>query len=314
MVEQGVEHAADEQSVCKVVVLLFNGAGDRPLLRHLAVLGIVIPDVPLVERQTDMLVTADFKADLFADGGDLLNELAHLLAACKEIHDVALMVRIILMERQIVDVGIALAEDLLLPSAEGRHRAVGAAAGDGLNGRVEHLHELGRLAGDAAVFRGRLRADLPGAVHLVAEAPELDVIGGFAAVFAALVRPVGVHVAVAVFQQFHGVLRGAGAEVHGHHRLRADALAPLQEFIRADLIRLNGAPSHVRADGTLVLRTDAVAPVVAGQEVAARIADLRDMQRTDELFHVAAEAEGVGSRVARLIDAGIDSAAEMLDE
>ena len=38
------------------------------------------------------------------------------------------------------------------------------------------------------------------------------------------------------------------------------------------------------------------------------------MQRTDELFHVAAEAEGVGSRVARLIDAGIDSAAEMLDE
>ena len=155
VVEQGVEHAADEQSVCKVVVLLFNGAGDRPLLRHLAVLGIVIPDVPLVERQTDMLVTADLKADLFADGGDLLNELAHLLAACKEIHDVALMVRIILMERQIVDVGIALAEDLLFPGAERRHRAVGAAAGDGLNGRVEHLHELGRLAGDAAVFRGR---------------------------------------------------------------------------------------------------------------------------------------------------------------
>ena len=69
------------------------------------------------------------------------------------------------MERQIVDVGIALAEDLLFPGAERRHRAVGAAAGDGLNGRVEHLHELGRLAGDAAVFRGRLRADLPGAVH-----------------------------------------------------------------------------------------------------------------------------------------------------
>ena len=45
-------------------------------------------------------------------------------------------------------------------------------------------------------------------------------------VFPALAGPIGVNTAVAVFQKLYRVLRRAGAEVDGEHRLRADAFAP----------------------------------------------------------------------------------------
>ena len=42
--------------------------------------------------------------------------------------------------------------------------------------RVEDPHAAADLVGEAAVFVGGLVADLPGPVHLVAEAPDLDVV------------------------------------------------------------------------------------------------------------------------------------------
>ena len=66
--------------------------------------------------------------------------------------------------------------------------------------------------------------------------------------------------------------------------------------------------------GPLRLRADAVEPVVAGDEVAARIADDRHAEFLDLAHDVRAEALRVGQRRAGLVDAGVDRAAEMLEE
>ena len=293
VIEQGVEHAADDERVGKIIPLLLNRAGDRPLRRHHAVLRVVVPDVPLVKREADVLVAAGFEADFFTDVRDLPNKARHFHVSREEIHDVPLRVRIILVQREVVDVGIALAQNLFFPHAEGRHGAERAAADHKLNIRVEHLHQLCRFAGDAAILGRRLRADLPRAVHFIAEAPELDTVRRVVAVFAALVSPVGVRAAVAVFQQLDGILRRAGAEIDGQHWLNAGTLTPAQELVRADLVRLDRAPGHVGPDRAAVFRVDTVFPVIAGDEVAARIADLRDMQGSDECFHVGTEAKAV---------------------
>ena len=61
-------------------------------------------------------------------------------------------------------------------------------------------------------------------------------------------------------------------------------------------------------------RADAVLPVVAGDEIAARIAHDGGRELAHHRQHVLAEALLVGLRVAGLVDAAIDAAAEMLDE
>src|SRR5690606_34110238 len=55
-------------------------------------------------------------------------------------------------------------------------------------------------------------------------------------------------------------------------------------------------------------------PIVARQEIAARIADDGGAELLGQLQHVATEAVLVGGLMARLIDAAIDAAAHMLDE
>jgi hypothetical protein len=55
-----------------------------------------------------------------------------------------------------------------------------------------------------------------------------------------------------------------------------------------------------------------VQPVVAGNEVAARIAHDRHVHLADLLDHVLAEAVGVGKLRLRIVDAFVDRAAQML--
>ena len=73
-------------------------------------------------------------------------------------------------------------------------------------------------------------------------------------------------------------------------------------------------PRAVEANGALRARADAVAPVVAGEEVAAGVADERHAELAHEVEHVAAEALLVRLRVAGLVDSGVDGATEVLDE
>ena len=73
-------------------------------------------------------------------------------------------------------------------------------------------------------------------------------------------------------------------------------------------------PRAVEAHGARLARADAVAPVVAGEEVAAGVAHERHAQLANELEHVAAEALVVGRRVPGLVEARVDRAAEVFDE
>ena len=75
---------------------------------------------------------------------------------------------------------------------------------------------------------------------------------------------------------------------------------------------VNQARSSCR--GRLLDRADAVLPVVAGDEVAARVADDRRPELANELEHVAAEALLGRRRMLRLEEPAIDAPAEVLDE
>jgi hypothetical protein len=70
---------------------------------------------------------------------------------------------------------------------------------------VEGAHGLGGLVRETAIFFRRLVADLPGAIHLVAEAPELDVPGLFTAVGDALVAPLAAAGMIDVFEEGAGL-------------------------------------------------------------------------------------------------------------
>ena len=66
-----------------------------------------------------------------------------------------------------------------LPVRECRHIPVGASAGYQLNGRVDQAHCLCGLLCQTSVLLHGLMTDLPGAVHLISQAPYFDVVRVF---------------------------------------------------------------------------------------------------------------------------------------
>ena len=179
---------------------------------------------------------------------------------------------------------------------------------------IDDPHLLGDVARLAPVFARLQLADLPGAVHLVAQAPVAHVVRLLVAVRAAQVAPLRAAIEVAVLDVGDRHLRRAGAEVHAEQRLGPDRAAPVDELVGAELIRLQRIPRPLEHRRPLRLRTDAVEPVVAGDEVAAGIADDRNAQLLHLARDVRAESLGVGQTRAGLVDARVDGAAEVLQE
>ena len=218
------------------------------------------------------------------------------------------------MQREVVDHLIGVVEDRLLPLGEGHHLAVGAATGDDFELRVEELERLGHLRGESAVFVGGLVADLPRAVHLVAQAPHLDAIRLISAVFPAQVtqgRPTGM---VAVLDQIACFGEPTGAEVDHHHRLTAYLPCPAHELIEAELVGIGGPPRQVQAGGALLLGPDGVLPVEVGDVVAAGEADHRHIELTHQRDDIAPHPLLIGARMSRLIDPSVHGASELLQE
>jgi len=84
--------------------------------------------------------------------------------------------------------------------------------------------------------------------------------------------------------------------------------------MQAEGVRLQGVPGAVEPAGAVFPGTDAVLPVVAGDEVAAGVADDGGTELLDELEHILAEAVLVGLGVTGLVDPGVDAAAHVLNE
>jgi len=156
--------------------------------------------------------------------------------------------------------------------------------------------------------------DLPGAVHLVAQAPVLHAVPFPLAVRGAQVAVVRAGGEVHVLHEVGGVLDAAGAEVHGPHRFRAEFAGEVHELVRSELVRFGGAPREGAAAGPLGFRADAVLPAVAGHEVPARVAHDAVVGLAQGGHHVAAQAAFVGEGRGRVVDALVDAASHVFGE
>jgi hypothetical protein len=125
--------------------------------------------------------------------------------------------------------------------------------------------------------------DLPRAVQLVAQAPELDVVRVLDPVRPAQVGQVGAARVVAVLEEVARLGDTAGAEVDRHHRLDAGDVRPVHELVEPHAVGLDRPPGEVEARGPVLDRTDAVLPAVAGDEVAARVPHQRRAQFPDQV-------------------------------
>src|SRR5699024_6034039 len=186
-----------------------------------------------------------------------------------------------------VHVVVGLGEDRVLPGAEGLYLRVRGAAGDELEVRILLPHGASRLGGQAGVLLGGLVAGLPGAVHLVAQAPHADAVGLGAAVRGALVGQRDALRGVGVLEHVQRLLDTAGAEVDRVHRLDLGLLRPGHDLVQTHGVRVGGVPGEVVAGRTLLHRAHAVLPAVAGDEVAARVAHGADTE-------LAGQGEDVG--------------------
>ena len=189
-----------------------------------------------------------------------------------------------------------------------------SAAGDGFDAPVAGLHQLGGLAGAQRVLLGGHVAELPETVHLVAQAPQRHGVRLGAAVGGAQVGVACPDRGVAVLHPVAGLLGGAGAQVDRQHRLPVQLAAQPDELVGPEAVRLDRLPGQLAQRESLVLRADAVAPVVAGDEVAARIAHDRHFQFAQRVEDVRAQSVGVRVAGLRIVDPAVDRAAHVLQK
>ena len=167
---------------------------------------------------------------------------------------------------------------------------------DDLYRRVRRLHDLGEAVVLLDVILKRHMAELPVAVHLVAHRPPLHSPGTVPPVFGAPSAHQGGGCAVDVFDLFGGHGLRALAAVDRDVRLGIDEAAQVQELVDADVVVLDPEPGRVLARRAAVGITDAVLPVVAADEIAARPAIYRRIQLLEQGQDIGTEALDVVCR------------------
>src|SRR5699024_10008418 len=170
----------------------------------------LVPDIPLVERNVDALLVTAGGTHRIGGRGHGVDEAVHVHRAGQEGAQVTVGLGIVGVRGDQVHVLVGVLEDLPFPVAEGGHAGVGGAAQHQGEVLVDGAHRTGGLGRQAAILLGGLVPDLPRAVHLIAQAPEPDVVRRLRAVGAAQVRIVGAVGDIAVFQQVDGFLHPAG--------------------------------------------------------------------------------------------------------
>src|SRR5580693_6898907 len=213
------------------------------------------------------------------------------------------------VQRVQVDQGRHAVDDHPVPVVPAVH-----AAADQYCIRVKHLDRPCPPGCLAYILLGGQRADLPVAVHLVAQAPVADPVGRVMAVAPAPLRPGRLASAVAVLDPGQRFLQRAGPHVQADVRLGAQLGAVAEELVGAEPVALLAAPGELGAPRPGVLWPDPIRPVVVADEVAARPAQHAHPQLAQQAQHVVAEAALVGQRRALLVDAAVDAAAQVLDE
>ena len=205
-------------------------------------------------------------------------------------------------------------QHIALPRAEGGHVTEGGTAGHELKTRICAVQRGGGLCSQSTVVRSAAVPDLPGPVHLIAQAPQAHIPRLGPTVGCTLICQGGALLAVHVLEEIRSLGHAARAEVHGEHRLGACRVGPVHELVQAHGVRLGGMPGKVTPHRSLIDRADTVLPAVTGDEVPSGIAHEGHAQLADEIQHVAPEAVLIGRRVSGFVDARVDAAAHVLDE
>src|SRR5690348_2964412 len=92
-----------------------------------------------------------------------------------------------------------------------------------------------------------------------------------------------------IFEPVSGFARSAGADVDREKRIGADLVQKIHVFMGPEGVRLDHA-APVWIEGLSPLSSDAVAPVVFVGKASARIADVRDLDRSEGVDDIAADA------------------------
>ena len=161
----------------------------------------VIPDVPLVKGQVDVLLAVLRRLYIVTGCNDRIQEIFQIICYCEELWSVVILIAPVLMQRNIVHIVIGLIQNSGLPLSKGRHHDIGGPADNRLNGVVHGLHGFGGFCRKMTVFQCLLVAHLPRSVHLIAHAPELDAVRVLVAMLASKIRIVGIRVQVTILQK-----------------------------------------------------------------------------------------------------------------
>ena len=131
-------------------------------------------------------------------------------------------VAVVRVQRDAVDLVVALLQHFAVPDQVGRHAGAARPARNQLHTAVDDAHLFGDVARLPAVLARLQLPDLPRAVHLVAEAPVAHVVRLLVAVRPTEIAPLRAPLQVAVLDVGDRRLRRAGPEIHPEQRLGAD--------------------------------------------------------------------------------------------
>jgi len=300
--DEGVEVHGDDQGVFQVI----------DLLDALALVG-AVDDVPLPHGNRNIAADAPVEPDApdhALDAGqallDRLRDGHERGEVVRPVVEVPVDIQVIQQVAPLLQQQPDALQDVAFP--------VGDAGGHQPDLRVDPLHHLAELGEGAGVFLRRLVADLPVAVHLIADAPVADVMRRGVAVRPAQAGDSRVGGPVAVLDPVPRLAHVAVAAVDDQERLRPHQTAELDELVCAEAVGLDVVPGQVQPRRALRDGADPVAPVVAGGEVAAGVADQGHPQPAQGGDHVRAQAPRVGQRRVRVVDAPVDAAGHVLRE
>src|SRR5262249_30094602 len=119
------------------------------------------------------------------------------------------------VERNRINVVIALLERLAVPFEISRHANLARAASNQLNRRVHGAHLQGSIPGLEAILFGGHVTKLPWSVHFIAKAPILYLVRFLEAVMTTQIAPARPALDVAIFHKVRGSLRGSCAKIDG---------------------------------------------------------------------------------------------------
>ena len=316
MVEKRDAGASEGQRILHGIDLFKDRRRHRPTLPDPvgAPAAGAIPDIPFVETQHHALGRAPFCRNRVRNGDNLVDEAVHQIRARKERCGVFLVIVQIGMQRNEFRMIECVIDHRVFPMPEGRHVARGRSARRKFDRWIDPAHHLGGFLRHLSIGGRGLVLHLPGAIHFVSQTPELDVVRLLPAVRAAQIRPIGPGWMIAVFNQVSRGIAAPGAEIDRHHRLDTGCLAPVHEFIGAETVGFGAEPRKVKTGRPLIDRTDAVFPVIAGDEIAAGVTHDRRTKLLHQREYVLPKSFGIGGRMSGLVDATINASPEMLDE